>query len=563
MAGTPSGWLRVLERGRMEFGPAAAATRRATLDALAGAEFARPAALVRFHDALCFLRAHPDDAGVLRAIERLLAGFATRRDLRRHARALANRGIAGTEIHFAFYADTARWLARRFPGRLHVRWREFERRDRLDALLPLLTLFPESPGLDEYAFRPREWIARLKGPDETDADFLIRRFAALRLDSQQHEILYDGLDVPLTLAPGPGGPSRTAALLPGRPVVFQRRPLDRTRPDVRRAARARPRAVRVLTLAEARRAIALARDCMIVRSRDLDAFIHADPRDVRIVTWENGLEFVVMGVKPERRLLLESVYAFLTLRNGVPIGYVLVSGLFGSSEVAYNVFDTWRGAEAAWVYGRVLATTRWLFASATFTIMPYQLGGQGNDEGLRSGAWWFYRKLGFAPRDPEAVRLARREAARIRRSAAHRTGVATLAALAAHNLFFDLGRRRRDVIGALELGNVGLRVSRFLAAGWGADRERAARDCTRQARRLLGAGRLAGWSRAERAAFARWSPLVVALHGVARWSRTARRALLDVIRAKGGRREADFARRFDRHAPLRRAIRALAETDPP
>mgnify|MGYP006270346331 CR=1 FL=1 len=34
-----------------------------------------------------------------------------------------------------------------------------------------------------------------------------------------------------------------------------------------------------------------------------------------------------------------------------------------------------------------------------FTIYPYQLGHE-NDEALRSGAWWFYQKSGFRPRDP-------------------------------------------------------------------------------------------------------------------------------------------------------------------
>src|SRR5260221_8761885 len=46
------------------------------------------------------------------------------------------------------------------------------------------------------------------------------------------------------------------------------------------------------------------------------------------------------------RSLLESVYGFLTLKNGVPMGYVLTSALYHSAEVAFNVFDTFRGAEA-------------------------------------------------------------------------------------------------------------------------------------------------------------------------------------------------------------------------
>src|SRR6185295_13838326 len=111
-----------------------------------------------------------------------------------------------------------------------------------------------------------------------------------------------------------------------------------------------------------------------------------------------------VGVQPARRLMLEAVYAFLTLKNGVPIGYVLNSALFGSAEIAFNVFETFRGAEAAHVYGWVLSCVRSLFGVDSFTIYPYQLG-QDNDEALDSGAWWFYQRLGFRPRDRGALSL--------------------------------------------------------------------------------------------------------------------------------------------------------------
>src|SRR4029077_13985236 len=120
--------------------------------------------------------------------------------------------------------------------------------------------------------------------------------------------------------------------------------------------------------------IDLAREAMVTRSRDLDVFCWGDPRDVRLVDAGGGLQCACIGFRPDRRLLLEAVYGFLTLKNGVPIGYVLCSALFGSSEIAYNVFETFRGAEAARVYGRVLGMVRSLFGSDTFTIYPYQLG---------------------------------------------------------------------------------------------------------------------------------------------------------------------------------------------
>jgi hypothetical protein len=44
-----------------------------------------------------------------------------------------------------------------------------------------------------------------------------------------------------------------------------------------------------------------------------------------------------------------------------------------------------------------------LFDVDSFTINPYQLG-DGNDEALASGAWWFYYKFGFARARPRRSR---------------------------------------------------------------------------------------------------------------------------------------------------------------
>ena len=46
---------------------------------------------------------------------------------------------------------------------------------------------------------------------------------------------------------------------------------------------------------------------------------------------------------------------------------------------------------------------------------------------------------------------------------------------------------------------------------------------------------------------------------VERWSASNKRALVRVVRAKGGRRESDFVRLFDRHRRLRAAVLRLAE----
>ena len=52
----------------------------------------------------------------------------------------------------------------------------------MEERLHLLALYAETPGLDEHDLPLREWIARLKGPQETDAQFLLRRLGRLRCE---------------------------------------------------------------------------------------------------------------------------------------------------------------------------------------------------------------------------------------------------------------------------------------------------------------------------------------------------------------------------------------------
>ena len=388
---------------------------------------------------------------------------------------------------------------------------------------------------------------------------LLDRLARARLPTaKEREIFFEELDLPFALAPSAVTPSRSRALLSRPKTHFQTQPLDRRRPDLKQELK-RAAAVAVCSEAEGRRLVTLAREAMVLRHRDLDAFAYGDPRDVRLFDCGDGLEIAVIGMKPERRLMLEAVYGYLTLKNGVPIGYVLTSALFGSSEIAYNVFDTWRGGEAAQVYGRVLGVTRQLYGSDTFTIYPYQLGGGGNTEGLESGSWWFYQKLGFRAREPEVLAVMARELKQMRRDRSHRTPIRTLAEIAEHNVYWSAGRDRDDIIGVFPIGNIGLRITDYLAARFGADRERGQRTCADEAARLCGVRGWRKWAAGERLAWLRWSPLMLILPGVANWTAAEKKALAAVARAKGGLRESDYADRLDAHVKLRAALRRLAK----
>jgi hypothetical protein len=547
-------WLGRLERAAREFGTGAEATKLQLLERTLAGRLGTARGVRRLHDVLLWLRSLPDGPAVGAAVEAALRAFAERPDVRRLRANLVDSGIAGMDLRLGFYAPMARWAARRWPERLDVAWDEVEDPSRLDDRVHLLALDAETPGLSEAPLTGREWLERMKGPGESAAAFLVRRVDRLGGDPALRDLFLEEMGLPLVLRGGADTPATTNARLPGHPT-WRTTPLRRERPDLGAEWARPPRRIRDLSPREGAKVVELALEAMATRSRALDAFSGADPADVRMVDAGDGLELAVIGQRPGWRMLLESVYGWLLLRNGVPTGYVLTSALFGSSEVAYNVFDPWRGGEAAWAYARVLATARALFGSDTFAVYPYQLGHE-NEEGLASGAWWFYRKLGFEPRDPAARAVMAKEEARLARNPRLRTSRSTLERLARATVFRSFAGRREVVIGTYDFARLGLAVTDLLAQRFGSSREEGEQAAAEEVAASLGVqlGRLPA---ALRATLRRWAPMLLLVPRLARWRRSEKAALLEVLRAKGSRRESDFVARFDGHQKLRAAIERL------
>ncbi|MBK7584981.1 MAG: hypothetical protein IPI67_32925 [Myxococcales bacterium] len=553
--------LRELERIARNFGPGLATQKRELVATLGQSSLRQATELLRLHEVLCFARAYPDDAELRASVVRALEDFAARKDTTKHRRALTDTGVVGTSLSFPFHWITACWLVEHWPAELHVDWPEVgtRERERLEALLPLLV--PEAEALDpELGLSLTQWLAALPGEGETDATFLVRRFARLSMSARARESLYNELALPLRLELVRGAPTRTLAVLSDAPVTFQTQPLAQKRPALSTGLRRRLRSVRRLEPRDGRRAIELARTSLITRGRDLDGIMYASPDDVRLIDTGDGFVMTCMGLLPRHRALVETLYVFLLIKNGVPVGYFQAALLFGSAEVNYHVFPTFRGAETAEHYVRALGVVGRLFGAQSFSIHPYQLGHE-NPDALAAGAFWFYQKLGFQPDDAGASKLLRSELRKIAKNPKHRSSRSVLRRLASGYLFHHLAEPRNDVAGKLPLARFSLVVSRHLGQRFGSDRERGLRVCAEEFGELTGVV-LGQLTPDERVAWERWAPLALALPGVTSWSKAELRALGAVVRAKGATNEQDFARRLDRHRRLRAALVAVAGRAP-
>ncbi|HTO50568.1 MAG TPA: hypothetical protein VML91_23230 [Burkholderiales bacterium] len=541
--------LVTLERSKDRFGAGTAEAKLILLARLDRTNLRTPPQVERLHEALCFMRAYPGDAIVLAAVEHILERFPDRADLRRHRAALVDSGIAGTAIRFRFFWPSALWLAGRSPDRLLLDRDDADAEDAIARALPLLVTPAESAALRELDLPGYAAVDRLRGRREADGAFLVRRVASMPGDTFTREAFFDAIDASFELVPGPDTPARTHAKLGFAPIAFPDPPLHRGRPDLRAELRRAPRAVKPLSLRAGRCAVELGRAAMATRERDIDGFAYGDARDAWLVDDGDGLAFTLNGVVPERRAVVPATYGSLTLRNGVPIAYLQVDLAGRSAALSYHAFATFRGGEAAYTVARMLAMLHHVLGAESFTLDPYQLG-KDNEDGIESGAWWFYYKLGFRPRTAAVKRVTRGELARLQANPRHRSSAATLRKLAEGHLVIDVDPRHP--VPLPRLAAIGIRIADRLAAR--GERAQALQEAGRDAMRLLGLRSLDGWTPGERLAWERWSPLILTLPGVSRWSAANRRSLTRIVRAKGGRSESEYAARFNAHPLLGRAL---------
>ncbi len=203
-------------------------------------------------------------------------------------------------------------------------------------------------------------------------------------------------------------------------------------------------AMETLSRAEGERVLDFARETSAMRYRELHGFTYGDPAHVIRADFGRGVEVFVSGVPPEHRLPLRAYHAGMFFKNGVPIGYIECLTLFEHMEVGFNLYYTFREGETAWLYARLLRLFHQLLSVTCFAVDPYQLGAH-NEEAIDSGAFWFYRKLGFRPANADVAKLLAREEAKLRADPAHRTPAGTLRRLAAGWMIYEMpGSRAGD-----------------------------------------------------------------------------------------------------------------------
>ena len=510
----PTDLLARLEDWRTRFGAPDVHQLHQLLADIADHCFTDAHSLIRLHECLLFLRAYPADPEVLRLADAALFSFARRvaelSDLTAFEDAAVS-GIAGTSFSAVFSYEVARQLYTRYPRHIEIDWENYGQAEKLGPVLRrFLPLVAEDWPVEAHV--PfRAWMDAARPPGSSALGWLIGRISELPLGARDRADLYESLELLLLWRIGPRA-SRSRMRLPVRKPYFHHEPLLRRRDiDLALELHGPPLPVTQLSKPEARKMLDPILDTSAMRYRELYGFTHPDARRVFRASAGRGVEIVFFGVPPEWRLPLRAYLAGMFFKNGVPAGYVEALSLFERTEVGFNLYYTFREGESAWLYARLLRLFRQILGARCFSVDPYQVGLE-NDEALDSGAFWFYRKLGFRPLDAAAAQLVEREEDRIRRTPGYRSSRRTLQKLAQSYLLYECPDAEHGAWDRFRMRNLGLRC----------------------------AATVAGHSPLRRIA--------------ENWSAADKAAVEAIVCAKSGPDEARYLRLMQRHARLRAAM---------
>jgi hypothetical protein len=556
MPPTADALLARLEAAKSSFGRGAATEIKVLLDSLSGCDFRDAKPLLRFHETLLFLRAFPQFSALVPRIEKLLDTFHERVEkLREGGGDMAEfddfdtSGVAGTRMQDTLNFDAARWLVRSIPRNAEIAWEDYEEERAMGSTWPrFIPLLGEDADV-EANIPWRRWLDSARGR-ERELEWLIGRFERWSVTDRERAELYDSLRLPVRWHLKNLRLSRTRNWTRPRQMYYHREPLIvRSQVSLARELAAPAPRLTKLSRREGESIMDTIREVMAVRYRELYGTTMGDPNTVTRATLGRGVVMYFWNLPATRRLPLRAYVAGFTLKNGVPINYIEAIGLCEWIEVGFNTFYTYRQGETAWIYAQALRCLGALTGATTISVYPYQIG-QNNDEAIDSGAFWFYRKLGFRSGSQELEQLAKREERKIAANPQYRTPKKTLKRLAEAHVFYDLPGSKPYAWDNFSARNLGLRVNRRMAREFEGDASSIRSAAVAEVSRALEIN-LSGWTSAERSALDNWALVLALIPDLRRWPAKEKQDAAQIIRARAGSNEMRYLRLTQKHLRLR------------
>ncbi len=381
---------------------------------------------------------------------------------------LHNSGIGGTPVVAAFSLAITRWLVQRFGDDVTLESVDGDADGVMALLEPALDPM-EQEVLSEQPLRWPAWRARHLGRGRAAQ---LRRLLHLinRLPGElvDHEASFAAMRVFVRWEIPPDAPVLTTGRFPGENLRFH---LGKLRRRATAAAAWQEGAGRPVRLGkdDQRTLVDLARGTLAALLSETEPFSYASEAEVELHDLGRGIQVALFPCIAAKKLALEAYVGYLLLKNHVPVAYGGGWVLGRQARFGINVLPPFRGGESAVLLSQLLRLYAHRFGLKCFLVEPFQIG-KGNPDGIRSGAFWFYWRLGFRPRQSDLLAVAEAEARRLR-APGTRTAPALLRRLSESVMTWETPLP--SPWDPIDVDQVGAHVSRYILAEFDGDRAAA------------------------------------------------------------------------------------------
>ncbi|HYV94379.1 MAG TPA: hypothetical protein VE978_21585 [Chitinophagales bacterium] len=401
----------------------------------------QPKKLFEYHQLLLFLSAYPQSKELLLLAEKELHRVAaSAKEIfdgknERLRTQLVNTGIANTQLNISFSFHFVNWLLEEFHE--DVKLFSIDADDTtveqvLCACLPAI----ERDLIADKMMSATQMIHRLKSDKQNDLEFLVQLFGNAEVSVEVRDALWDSLKIFISWRLKTNSPSLTSGRSPARKTFFHTTPLLK-KFEPQKTIQKFVDPPYKLNQNEKKQLVAAGRGVLAMLLRETDPVTYAYENAVELFDAGRGIDIALYPMIPERRLPLESYIGYVAFKNRIPVAYGGGWIFLHRSKIGLNVLPAFRGGESSFLFTQILRVYHHHFNMKKFIVEPYQIG-KNNLEGLKSGAFWFYYRLGFRPSSEKLSGIATREFEMISAEKNYRTPLSVMRQLANSNLELNL-----------------------------------------------------------------------------------------------------------------------------
>jgi hypothetical protein len=525
------------------------------INAFSSLKIRQVSVIKKYHDLLLFYLAHPQSREVYKVanieLKRICKIIENSKNVKDQV-ALMNSGIAGTEICCSFSSTIVQWLMDTFPGMITLESGDASpetTRNIFQALLPGIEYEKISQG--ELNLNSRiKTLTQFQQPGE-QLSWLLGILKDSSLSALLKEELFRLLKVFIRWKPNDELFNGGFLHLPIKKIFYQEDLIKKVDPML--VLEQKIKVPVLLSISKKNELLDVMKASLSLQCRETDPVTYADEKELHLFDMGRGLQIALVGMVKERRLSLETYIGYMAFKNGIPVSYG-GGWIWGHRcKIGVNIFPPFRSGESALLFCQVLRVYYQYYKISHFVVKPYQFG-KGNPEGLNSGAFWFYYKLGFRPENKKIFEEAAAEWMEINKKYKHRTPVKVLQHFASCNMEWITGKK---TVPDFDAAKVSLAVSKYIIDTYNSNRKDAVEICVKSVKKYFPVKLLHPCSPGRQMVLENWSLLLGLLNDFPSWSPVEKKAMIQLIQLKQSGRERDYVLHLQKHRHLWRTLEKI------